>query len=126
MPVSDASYMLRATAAGTLVLADSPETGTGVFTGPGPYQGMKILVYCPSGAGTSPTLDIKIQECDTLGGTYTDVPGGAVPQITAAGTYEHHIHWTKRYIRFYATLTGTGADFGAVTIGLTPGQIATT
>ena len=126
MPISDADYMLRATAAGTLVLADSPETGTGVHVGPGPVQGMIVQVYCPSGAGTTPTLDIVIQECDTLGGSYTAVPGGTIPQITAAGTYHHHIHWTKRYIRFYATLTGTGADFGAVTIGLVAGEIGTT
>jgi hypothetical protein len=126
MPVSDAEYMLRAASEGTLVLADSPETGTGVHVGPGPIQGMIVQVYCPDGSGTSPTLDIVINECDTLGGSYSLVPGGTIPQITAAGTYQHHIHWTKRYLQFVATLTGTGADFGAVTIGLTPGEIATT
>jgi len=126
MPVSDADYMLRDTDEGTLVLADSPETGSAVHTGPGPLHGMKLRVYCPNGAGTTPTLDIKLQECATSGGSYTDVPGGAVPQITAAGTYEHHVHWTQPYVHFYAVLTGTGADFGAVTIGLTPGEIATT
>lgn len=36
--------------------------------------------------GTSATVDVKIQECDTLGGTYADVAGAAFTQKTQAGT----------------------------------------
>lgn len=123
MPVSDNDYMLRD---GTvdLVVASSPETGTGVFVGPGPLNGMKVRMYVPEYGGTTPTLDVVINECDTIGGSYDLV--GTFPQITeASGYYEIHIHWTKKYLQYVATLTGTLADYGAVTIGLTPGQLAT-
>lgn len=123
MPISDADYMLRD---GSSDLTSSELTPTGVHTGPGPIQGMKLRIYVPEAGGTSPTADIVLAECDTLGGTYTDVPGGTVPQITAAGLYEHHVHWTKRYLRHETTVGGTSPDFGAVTIGLTAGEIATT
>jgi len=88
---------------------------------------MKVRLYVPSQSGTTPTLDVKIQESDSAGSGFTDVPGGAFAQIGAAtGTYEIHIHWTKRYLRAYITLGGTTPNYGITTIGLTPGQIPTT
>ncbi len=122
MPISDASFMLRST--GTLNASET--SATGVHTGKGPIQGMKLRIYVPSVTGTSPTCDIKLQECATLGGSYTDVAGGAVPQITAAGTYELHVHWLQSYIRHHTTLGGTTPVFGVTTIGLTAGEITTT
>lgn len=122
MPVSDASYMLRLASVGNLDANEQSDTGVNV--GAGPIHGMKVRVYCPQAAGTSPTLDIKIQEASSSGGSFSDV--GTVPQISAAGTYEIHIHWTKGWLRQYATVGGTGPNFGAVTIGLTPGEIPTT
>lgn len=121
MPISDASYMLRST--GTLNATEDARAG--VHTGPGPLSGMKLRIYVPGVTGTNPTCDIKLQECDD-NATWADVPGGAVPQITAAGTYEHVVRWTKRYIRAHITLGGTTPVFGVTTIGLTPGEIATT
>jgi hypothetical protein len=123
MPVSDASYMLRASTEGALDANE--QSASGVHVGPGPIQGMKVGVYCPAAGGSSPTLDVKMQECDD-NSTWVDVPGGAVPQIDAAGYYELHFHWTGRYLRYHATVGGSTPDFGAVTIGLTPGEIATT
>jgi len=125
MPISDDFYLLRDGSA-LLNLAASPETTTGVHVGPGPIQGMKLRIYCPLANGTLPTLDIVLMQCNTLAGVYTAVPGGTVPQITAAGTYEHHVHWTGRYLQLVSTVGGTLTDFGLVTVGLTPGEIATT
>jgi hypothetical protein len=126
MPVSDNSIMLRTATDGLLNLAASVETTTGVHVGEGPIQGMKLRIYCPLGAGTTPTLDIVLMQGETLGGTYYAVPGGAVPQIVAAGTYEHHVHWTMPYLQLVSTITGTNADFGLATVGLEEGRIATT
>ena len=86
---------------------------------------MKLRSHCPLGNGTTPTLDIVLQECATLAGVYTAVPGGTVPQITDVinSYHEHYVKWTMPFLRYTATLTGANADFGLVTIGLTPGQI---
>lgn len=61
--------------------------------------------------GTAPTLDIRLQESDTAGGTYTDVPGGAFRQIVAAdaGTmvFAYVKKSTKRFVRAAAVVAGT-------------------
>ena len=41
-----------------------------------------IVLSSAAGTGTTPTLDAKLQEADTLGGTYTDVVGGGFTQLT--------------------------------------------
>lgn len=124
MPVQDASYMLRD---GSSALSASEQSGAGVFVGKGPIHGMICQMYVPSYAGTTPTLDCKLQEATTSGGSFTDVPGGAFAQVgEATGTYQIHVHWTKPYVRAYITLTGSGANYGATTVGLTPGEIPTT
>lgn len=124
MPVQDYSYMLRD---GSSALSASEQADAGVHVGKGPIQGMIVQMYIPSYAGTTPTLDCKIQEATSSGGSFTDVPGGTFAQVgEAKGTYQLHIHWTKPYLRKYITLTGSGANYGNVQIGLTPGEIPTT
>ena len=63
-------------------------------------------------SGTQGTLDVKIQECATTNGTWTDVTGATFTQVTTSGTttstpalasFKH----TKRYVRAYATFAGT-------------------
>lgn len=80
-------------------------TGTGQLTN---YAESDIHIRVQSGdvSGTNPTLDIVIQESDTLGSGYATI--ATVPQITAADQiYAVKIRKTKRYIRFVATLGGT-------------------
>ena len=123
MPVSDASYMLRLASAGDLDANEQTESGA--FVGASPYQPIKVRVYVPAAGGSSPTLDLKFQESDD-DSSYSDIEGGAMTQITAAGTHEFVMpRWTKRYVRYHATVGGTTPNFGAVTIGFTPGQIKT-
>lgn len=74
------------------------------------YEGSAIVVLdCGAIGGTSPTLDVRLQESDTSGGTYTDVAGGGYTQITAAGTQKLTlaIQNTKRWIRVASTIGGT-------------------
>ena len=59
--------------------------GTGVdvtqFTGD-----IAVLLSCKAAGGTSPTLDVKLQDSDAVGGTYTDIPGATFTQVTDAGS----------------------------------------
>lgn len=123
MPVSDKAYLL----ADNVTIGSSAD-GTGVYVGKGPIGGMKMYLHVDSETGTTPTLDVKIQESDTLGSGYTDVPGGAFAQLTTFTTAQYaeiHIHWTKKYLRYSATTSGTSPSYVGVVIGLTPGQIPT-
>jgi hypothetical protein len=124
MPVSDYEYMLRTGAADLDATEDSE---SGVKVGASPYQPIKARVYVPSVSGSdTPTLSIKFQESDD-DSSYSDIEGGAMADITAAGTYEFVLpRWTKLYIRHHSTLSGTSPNFGKTTIGFTPGQVATT
>lgn len=124
MPVSDKAYLL----ADGVTITTSAD-GTGKFVGAGPIDGMKVYLHVDSETGTTPTLDVKIQESDTLGSGYTDVPGGAFAQLTTFSVAQYaeiHIHWTKRYLRYSATTSGSSPSYVGVVIGLTPGQIPTT
>jgi len=60
--------------------------------------------------GTSPTLDVKIQESDD-GSTWSDVSGATFTQITAANqlaTLRVNLAiGRKRYLRIYSTIGGT-------------------
>lgn len=124
MPVSDKEYLL----ANGLEISSTAD-GAGKYVGIGPIQGMKAYLHADSVTGSSPTLDIKLQESDSFATGYTDVPGGAFTQLgdISAPVYDEiHIHWTKRYLRYSATVGGTTPVYAGVVIGLTPGQLATT
>ena len=73
----------------TTVVALMPtSTGAGTSTTDGvDLNGFTACVLeCQLGAmGSSSTVDIKAQSSATLGGTYTDITGGAIPQLTQAG-----------------------------------------
>jgi len=125
MPVQDGDFMLRD---GSTDLT-STENCTGKHVGASPYQGMKALVHVPEADDAADTLDIHFEDSpDDV--TYTDLEGGAMTQITgttSAATYEFLLpKWTGPYLRAVCTVAGTTPDFGAVTIGLTPGRIPTT
>lgn len=63
-------------------------------------------------SGTTPTLDVKVQESDTSGGTYTDIPGAAFTQITAANKSQIlDFKRSKRFCRLLATIAGTTPSF---------------
>jgi|SRR5262245_22636127 len=62
--------------------------------------------------GTTPTLDVKIQESDTSGGTYTDITGATFAQQTASNKWlAINFNRTKRFCRAVATIAGTTPSF---------------
>jgi hypothetical protein len=60
--------------------------------------------------GTSPTLDVKIQESDD-GTTFTDISGAAFAQMSATGNQTLVFKTGKRYVRAVATLGGSSPVF---------------
>ena len=79
------------------------------------YQGaLKVILNSGAGGGTSPTLDIKIQDsadnsvfADVSGKVFTQVTGVASIQSLAIDTRA-----VRRYIRTVLTITGTSPSFG--------------
>src|SRR5262245_15878765 len=63
-------------------------------------------------SGTTPTLDGKIQESDTLGGTYTDIAGATFTQVTASTNLQTiNFRRSKRFLRYVGTIGGTTPSF---------------
>ena len=73
-----------------------------------------IVLSSAAGTGTTPTLDAKLQEADTLGGTYTDIVGGGFTQLTTAPGLQRFnidLDGVKSFVRISETLTGTTPSF---------------
>jgi hypothetical protein len=63
-------------------------------------------------SGTNPTLDVKLQESDTAGGTYTDIAGAVFNRVTAGSVSQViNVKRLTRYVRAAATLGGTSPSF---------------
>lgn len=63
-------------------------------------------------AGTSPTLDVKVQESATSGGTYTDITGATFTQVTAANKSQViNFKRAQRFCKLIGTIGGTSPSF---------------
>jgi hypothetical protein len=105
--------MLRTASDGLL---DGTEALTGVHVGPCPLAGMLLRIYLPLDATT---FTANVAECDTSGGSYTDIEEGPWTITVGVKTYIKRIFWTKKYIRWEVT-AATGS-FGNATVGLVHG-----
>jgi hypothetical protein len=94
-----------------------PQTATSTVTGAaidmvdsdGPCYG---LLMVGTVSGTSPTLDVKYQECDTSGGTYADISGATHAQVTASSkTSRVNFRRSKRFVKAVGTIAGTTPSF---------------
>lgn len=92
------------------ITAIGDETGVN-FTG---YDGDLVFRLNYTAAGAGATFDFRIEESDTLGGTYTAVTGGAFTQVgNAAGAQTLVISKddVKNFLRFSVTSdAGTGSS----------------
>ena len=79
------------------------------------FDGDVLLVLnCAAGTGSSPTLDIKVQDSDTSGGTYGDLSGATFTQVTtsaSAQTLEVNKDECKRFIKIVQTVGGSSPVF---------------
>ena len=79
------------------------------------FDGDVLLVLnCAAGTGSSPTLDIKVQDSDESGGTYGDLSGATFTQVTDAAsvqTLEVNKDECKRFIKIVQTVGGSSPVF---------------
>tara|TARA_B100001989_G_scaffold211172_1_gene160567 strand:+ start:984 stop:1367 length:384 start_codon:yes stop_codon:yes gene_type:complete len=79
------------------------------------FDGDVLLVLnCAAGTGSSPTLDIKVQDSDESGGTYGDLSGATFTQVTDAAsvqTLEVNKDECKRFIKVVQTVGGSSPVF---------------
>lgn len=101
----------------------STRTATGVDISKlsGPIQ--IILASSAATAGTTPSLNVKIQESDSSGSGYTDVSGATFTEVTDAADLTEMIALQadelKQYIRVVGTIAGTSTptfQFGVVAV----------
>jgi len=111
-----------------LSLAEADERTT-TLTGTGidvlDYEGvcLAILNSGAASAGTTPTLNVKLQHSDD-DSTYADVTDGAFTEVTDAAAVVEALKFNvsdlKRYLRVIGTIAGSGAtfDFGVEFVGI--------
>lgn len=76
------------------------------------FEWITVSMYVGTVTGTTPTMDLKMQECDTLGGTYADISGAAFTQVIASNDDTLYIARIKasnveRFLRPHITISGT-------------------
>lgn len=122
--------ILNALALGTVnVLIESgeytsTETGTGIDMSL--YEGMAVVVLNSSAktAGTSPTLDVKLQSDPAVGGSYADISGATFAQVTTVAGCEAiaiNVSNCSAFVRAIGTIGGTDTptfDFGVTIYGV--------
>lgn len=108
-----------------MAVRTSTVTGTGVDVSAYTGTCQVILQSSAATAGTSPTLNVKVQQADTLGGAYTDVTGAAFAQVTGAADVTQMIailpDEIKPFIRVLGTIGGSATPtfgFGVTMIGV--------
>ncbi len=98
-------------AAARIASANGAGADLKTYAAPGPgNRQMKAIITCGAASGTTPTLDVKLQESDD-NSTFTDIPGAAFTQLTAAGSEEIGVQTNKRYLRAVATIGGSTPSF---------------
>ena len=96
------------------VTATATQTGSDVDTKG--YNSAAVVLEVGTVSGTTPTLDVKVQECATSGGTYTDISGATFTQVTATDNsqilrIEGLGTSRQRYLKVVGTIAGTSPSF---------------
>ena len=94
-------------------------TGVGSAVDIQTYEGSAAFVLTAEAGGSGITYAVKITECDTSGGTYTDVTGGAFTTTSANTALVEKIYLNvselKQYLKISSTVSG-GTGAGAVAV----------
>tara|TARA_R100000231_G_scaffold3174_2_gene5847 strand:+ start:7565 stop:7948 length:384 start_codon:yes stop_codon:yes gene_type:complete len=79
------------------------------------FDGDVLLVLdSAAGTGSSPTLDVKLTECDTTGGTYTDLSGATFTQVTDSASMQTLViskDSAERFVKIVQTIGGSTPSF---------------
>ena len=102
------------------IKASSTVSGTADTTGVDVSQftsnGLTFIFDCSAVAGAG-SLAIKVQECATSGGTYTDVSGATIT-VDASGVSTLFVPNIKQqYVLLDQTLTGTSVTYSCIAYG---------
>ncbi|MFD8882383.1 hypothetical protein ACFV0H_07645 [Streptomyces erythrochromogenes] len=98
---------------GDVVLASAARTTTassGPVAAAGQVTVAVLLVHCSAASGTTPTLDVALEQ-SANGTDWSAVTGGAAAQLTAAGNRVATGLVTANYVRATATIGGTTPSF---------------
>lgn len=92
-------------------IASINATGTSSAIDLQDYEGeVLIAVDVANVSGTNPTLDFKLTECATSGGSYTDVASGGGTQVTTVASFQTislNTDPMKQFVKLSYTLAGT-------------------
>ena len=99
----------------TLAPAARTATANGTGVDLKDYIGQaKVILHSALGTGTTPTLDVKLQDSDD-NSTFADITGATFTQVTDAAASLQAIgvdvDKVKRYVRAVATIGGTTPSF---------------
>jgi hypothetical protein len=103
--------LVNATPIALLTARQSGGTQTGTGQDVSLYEGHAIAILdVQFVSGTTTTMDGKLQESDTVGGTYTDIAGATFVQQTTGSSLQKiavEIQASKKFVRFVGTFGGT-------------------
>ena len=108
------------------LVSDRTSTLTGSAVDLAGYDGpAHIILQCEAaGAGTNPTMNVKIQHATASGGTYNDVSGLAFAEVTETDSTQMiscQVSDLRQFIRVVGTLGGTSSPsftFGVSMVAL--------
>ena len=76
-----------------------------------------VAVLLNSGAGSgNMTMDVKLQDCATVDGTYVDIAGATFTRVTTSASSQKIVinpSATSKFVRVVATVGGTDPQFAA-------------
>lgn len=91
----------------TLTAAGAGTTNSGSIAPGGRSGAVFVGVHCTAITGTTPTLDVSLEESVTGESAWTAVTGSAITQVTAVGHRLGFVVPTKNFVRVVATVGGT-------------------
>lgn len=86
---------------------------------------VKVILSSSAGGGTSPTLDVKMQDSDD-NSTFADISGAAFTQVAGTASTQAitlNIDAAKRYIRAVTTIGGTSPTFDMALVAVGVKQV---
>ena len=91
----------------TLTAAGAGTTNSGPISAAGRSALTIVGVHVTAMTGTTPTLDVSLEESDNGNSGWTAVTGSAVTQLTAAGHRMAFAIPAKNFVRVVAVVGGT-------------------
>ena len=85
----------------------------------GPFH---IILTSSAGGGTTPTLDVKMQDATASGGSYADITGAVFAQVTDAADVTSMItvqaDETRGFLKVVGAVDGTSPTFDMAVVGV--------